>query len=163
MRQRPYVACEAQSISHLVLYRGVLPPALRSTWWNRGRWLSQPTKPHIWTPHGGWLFMRHRNRLDGPLRWPSTSSSPPDITFRKAAKSLVLTSSHWLQDLRLFWKWFLIKHQLKSIRGFNIWGGPKELEGRDTAGTEEVLEKETRKSFGIMVVKKSLTLKKKTD
>lgn len=37
------------------------------------------------------------------------------------------------------------------------------MEGRDTAGTEEVLEKETRKSFGIMVVKKSLTLKKKTD
>ena len=36
------------------------------------------------------------------------------------------------------------------------------MEGRDTAGTEEVLEKETRKSFGIMVVKKSLTLKKKT-
>lgn len=35
------------------------------------------------------------------------------------------------------------------------------MEGGDTAGMEEVLEKETRKSFGIMVVKKSLTLKKK--
>ena len=35
------------------------------------------------------------------------------------------------------------------------------MEGRDTAGMEEVLEKETRKSFGIMVVlKKKKQIKK---
>lgn len=28
MRQRPYVACEAKNISHLVLYRSVLTPVL---------------------------------------------------------------------------------------------------------------------------------------
>ena len=55
MWQRPYVACEAPNISHLVFYRSVLPPALDQLDEIVGDdsaslhiW-----KPHIWTPGGG--------------------------------------------------------------------------------------------------------------